>query len=502
LALGHPSIEVWDVAVDLTLVTRLRPRAQALIERLGFAGHTELHPAHEGAIERHEELRNVALERREKRAEVSLAFVTFAASVLLAAFAPRNRAFDPALAAALVLALAVAYRVRFHDGAGYAIPTQLVLVPMLLLLPPATVPLLVAAGMTLSNVERALRGDLHTQRVALSLGDAAHAVGPAFVLALAGPHQPSWAAVPIYVAALGAQFGLDSLITLLRNWFVSGLGAGLSLPLIGWTWLVDTLLSSIGLLAALAARDEPFGSLLVLPLVALLSIFSRERTARIDQSLELSRAYRGTTLLLSDVLDDDDEYTAFHSRGVVQLSLAVADRLNLDERQKRNVEFGALLHDIGKIAIPKEILNKPGKLSPDEWVVMETHTLEGQRLLDRVGGVLRDVGQIVRSSHERWDGRGYPDGLMGEEIPLESSIVSVCDAFSAMTTDRPYRKALSLEVAIRELRDNAGSQFCPPAVEALVELIREDAGVVGPRSVAEEIEMMTLTVPIALDAIG
>jgi HD-GYP domain-containing protein (c-di-GMP phosphodiesterase class II) len=322
------------------------------------------------------------------------------------------------------------------------------------------------------------------------------------VIMLAGPAEPTWSAVPIYALALVAQLGFDSLLTMLRDWFVIGVGMDLGLSILGWTWLVDAILSSIGLLAALAARDEPYGALLVLPLVGLLSVFSRERTARIDQSLELSRAYRGTTLLLSDVLDDDDEYTAFHSRGVVQLSLAVADRLDLDERQKRNVEFGALLHDIGKIAIPKEILNKPGKLSPDEWVVMETHTVEGQRLLDRVGGVLRDVGQIVRSSHERWDGRGYPDGLAGEDIPLESSIVSVCDAFSAMTTDRPYRKALSLDTAIRELRDNAGSQFCPPVVEALIALIEENAAMVGPRNVAEEIDLMTLHVPPALDPVG
>jgi HD-GYP domain-containing protein (c-di-GMP phosphodiesterase class II) len=185
---------------------------------------------------------------------------------------------------------------------------------------------------------------------------------------------------------------------------------------------------------------------------------------------------------------------------VVQLSVAVADRLGLDERQKRNVEFGALLHDIGKIAIPKEIINKPGKLSADEWVVMETHTIEGQRLLDRVGGVLKEVGQIVRSSHERWDGGGYPDGLAGDDIPLESSIVSVCDAFSAMTTDRPYRRALSLDLVLAELRGNSGTQFCPPVVDALIELIDEDGAMVGPKNVAEEIELMTIT-PASLERI-
>jgi HD-GYP domain-containing protein (c-di-GMP phosphodiesterase class II) len=99
------------------------------------------------------------------------------------------------------------------------------------------------------------------------------------------------------------------------------------------------------------------------------------------------------------------------------------------------------------------------------------HTLEGQRLLDRVGGVLRDVGAIVRASHERWDGTGYPDGLAGDAIPLESRIVASCDAFNAMTTDRPYRSARSADVAIAELRANAGSQFDPAVVEALIALV-------------------------------
>jgi HD-GYP domain-containing protein (c-di-GMP phosphodiesterase class II) len=396
------------------------------------------------------------------------------------------------LAVALVIAYAVAQRVRFHDGGGYTTATQLILVPMLLLLPPSIVPLLIAAAVTLANAERYVRGVVHPQRVLLNLSDSWYVVGPALVLTLAGPAQPSWSAWPVYLAALGAQFAFDLAGSVLRDWFVVGLGADLGIPLIAWTWLVDSLLSTAGVLAALAARDEPFGALLVLPVVALLFIFSRERTARIEQSLELSRAYRGTTLLLSDVLDGDDEYTAFHSRGVVQLSIAVAERMGLDARQLRNVEFGALLHDVGKIAIPKEILHKPGKLSADEWVVMETHTVEGQKLLDRVGGVLGQVGQIVRSSHERWDGQGYPDGVTGDDIPLESTIVAACDAFNAMTTHRPYRRALEPHEAIAELRANSGTQFSPLVVEALIELIEEDAAMVGPAAPEEEI---TLVVP-------
>jgi HD-GYP domain-containing protein (c-di-GMP phosphodiesterase class II) len=113
---------------------------------------------------------------------------------------------------------------------------------------------------------------------------------------------------------------------------------------------------------------------------------------------------------------------------------------------------------------------------------METHTLEGQRLLNRVGGVLGRVGQIVRSSHERWDGDGYPDGLAREAIPVESTIIAVCDAFNAMTTDRPYRPALSVDVAMAELRVHSATQFSPRVVTTLLELIEADRAMVGPRA--------------------
>jgi putative nucleotidyltransferase with HDIG domain len=181
------------------------------------------------------------------------------------------------------------------------------------------------------------------------------------------------------------------------------------------------------------------------------------------------------------VLEVDDEYTGFHSRSVVSLSVAVADAMGLTSKQRRNVEFGALLHDVGKIAVPKEIINKPGPLTDDEWLVIKTHTIEGQRMLDRVGGLLSDVGRIVRSSHEKWDGTGYPDGLVADQIPIESAIVSCCDAFNAMTTDRSYRAAMSLDEAVDELRRNAGTQFGPAVVEALIGILRADPLAVGAR---------------------
>jgi HD-GYP domain-containing protein (c-di-GMP phosphodiesterase class II) len=239
-----------------------------------------------------------------------------------------------------------------------------------------------------------------------------------------------------------------------------------------WIERIDAVLWPIGLMTAIAAYDHPMAVVFVLPLLWLLRTFSRERKERYSAALELNRAYRGTVMLLSDVVEADDNYTADHCRGVVELVNAVADELEIDEDERQELEFAALLHDVGKIVIPKEIINKPGALSDEEFELMKTHTIEGQVLLDRVGGLLGRVGTIVRSCHERWDGNGYPDGLAGYEIPLPARIVFACDAYSAMTTDRPYRAAMSRETAIEELWANAGSQFDPRIVAGLAAVVR------------------------------
>jgi hypothetical protein len=142
-----------------------------------------------------------------------------------------------------------------------------------------------------------------------------------------------------------------------------------------------------------------------LPLAALFAFFAADHRRGIDRALELSRAYRGTALLLGDVVEADHAYTGSHSRDVVDLSLAVSDRLGLDATTRRRVEFGALLHDVGKIRVPTAILDKPGPLDAAEWKVMRRHTVEGEDMLVRVGGVLAEVGKVVRVSHERYDGR-------------------------------------------------------------------------------------------------
>ena len=156
----------------------------------------------------------------------------------------------------------------------------------------------------------------------------------------------------------------------------------------------------------------------------------------------------------------------------MQLAVHVAEKLALSAHERRMLELAAFFHDVGEIAIPEGILDKEGPLTDEEWNVVRTHTIRGQEFLERAGGVLAEVGKIVRASHERWDGLGYPDGLSGPSIPLAARIVSCCDAFNAMTGERPYRMPMSQEVALRELVDNAGTQFDPHVVRAVIAVVR------------------------------
>ena len=166
-------------------------------------------------------------------------------------------------------------------------------------------------------------------------------------------------------------------------------------------------------------------------------------------------------------LEMRDSYTGRHCDAVVELALDVGDELGLDVSAQREVGQVALLHDIGKIGVPDSILQKPGPLTDREWDVMRTHPELGARMVASVVG-LGHLAPAVRAEHERWDGRGYPDGLRGEDIPTASRIVFACDAFHAMTSNRPYRAALTTDDAIGELERCGGSQFCPTTLEALV----------------------------------
>jgi len=415
--------------------------------------------------------RNQRLDAAERRGElvVGTGFLAAAAALCLTVGVPGS--FSIALAVAYVVLLALAGRVRFDVGAGFTVPSQVLFVPMLFALPIALVPVLVLVSLVLGMAPGVVRGRVPVSRLLLTPGNSWFALGPAIVLAVAHVSRPD-SDYGLLVAVLAAQFAGDFTANAAREWLSGELTISEMAAETRWIYLVDAALAPIGLAVALATAHHPWAVLLVAPLLALLRVFSAERRARLEQLVELNDAYRGTALVLGDMVEADDTYTGQHCRGVVRLGLDVAEQLALDRRQRRNVEFGALLHDIGKVAVPKAIINKPGKLDDREWEVIKTHTLEGQRMLDRVGGTMRAVGLVVRSSHERWDGAGYPDGLSGEQIPLESRIVCACDAFNAMTTTRPYRRAMSLDDALAELQAGAGTQFDPGVVDALVRVVR------------------------------
>jgi HD-GYP domain-containing protein (c-di-GMP phosphodiesterase class II) len=289
---------------------------------------------------------------------------------------------------------------------------------------------------------------------------------------VAGEPEPAWSAWPVLLLALVAQLSFDFAGSAVRAGLVLGLRPNSQVRMMAWVWGVDAALTPIAFLIAMVAFGAPAAVLVVLPLLGLLAFLAQERRRRIDYALELGHAYRGTAFLLGDVIEADDAYTGSHSRDVVDLVVAVSLELGLEPVAQRDAELTALLHDVGKIRIPAEIINKPGKLTDEEWAIMKTHTIEGEQMLEKIGGLLGRVGRLVRSCHERWDGAGYPDGLAGEEIPLVARVVCACDAYNAMTTDRPYRPARSDDEALAEMEACAGTHFDPAVVAALAAVVR------------------------------
>jgi HD-GYP domain-containing protein (c-di-GMP phosphodiesterase class II) len=175
----------------------------------------------------------------------------------------------------------------------------------------------------------------------------------------------------------------------------------------------------------------------------------------------------GNVQALLAALAARDGYTESHSAAVVELALAVGRRLDLADRELEDLEYAALLHDIGKIGIPDAVLRKPGALDPEEWEQMRRHPVIGEGIVASMPS-LAHLAPVIRAEHERWDGSGYPDRLRGRQIPRAARIVFACDAYHAMTSDRPYRAALGHDAAVAELQRNAGTQFCPQSAAAVV----------------------------------
>jgi HD-GYP domain-containing protein (c-di-GMP phosphodiesterase class II) len=182
---------------------------------------------------------------------------------------------------------------------------------------------------------------------------------------------------------------------------------------------------------------------------------------------DLERTFTTTLAVITSTVEAKDDYTANHGQDVACLAERVALRMGLDAAQARDVRYAAMLHDVGKIAVPSEILLKPSPLTAQEWVLMRGHAVVGGDLVGRIAAFAH-LAPAVRASHERWDGGGYPDGLRGEQIPLAARIISACDTFDAIVTDRPYRAARSVEDAHAELERVAGSQLDECVVRALL----------------------------------
>jgi diguanylate cyclase (GGDEF)-like protein len=571
--------------------------------------------------------------RRELAVEFTAAVLFLVVALPMALPALRSAGFDGELALLLVgLYALVAGTIRFPIGAGYLVPTYVILVPMLLLLPPGAAPMLAAASWLVASAGRWVARRGRPEHILFSVPNAWHAVGPALVLIVAGRHHGATATATVYGAAFLASCLVDMAISTLREAAALRIAPRVQLRVGGQVWLIDGCVAPMGLLLTMAAQHDHPALLMVLPLVALLLVLQRDRTQRIVQAQErlelaitdpltrlgnrrkltgdlaeqiqtatlaeplvlmvfdldgfkayndtfghmagdalLARmgrkldevagaegtAYRlggdefcvlmsiepdavpaavsraaaalredgetfsiaasgGAVLLPHDAttpdyalqLADERMYERKqhrnpsaareqtrdvlvrimqakqpglndHSTEVSRLAVAVGRRLCMDTEQLDVLARAADLHDIGKVGIPDVILDKHGELESDEWALVRQHTILGERILS-AAPALRPVARIVRASHERWDGLGYPDGLAGTEIPLAARIVAACDAYDAIISDRCYRPASSPAAARAELLREAGYQFDPTVVGAVLESLDALGAIEGP----------------------
>ncbi|MBN2264704.1 MAG: response regulator, partial [Candidatus Aminicenantes bacterium] len=201
-----------------------------------------------------------------------------------------------------------------------------------------------------------------------------------------------------------------------------------------------------------------------------LALVNRNLKMRTSDLVEQQRAlFLSTVKSLASAIDAKDEYTRHHSTRVTDFTLKIAAKMGLTDREMGELELAAVLHDVGKIAVPESILNKPGKLTDAEFELVKEHPVRGEAILSPVIE-LKEIGRIVRAHHERYDGRGYPDKLKGREIPLGARIMAIADTYDSITSERPYRKAASHRYAVKEIISCSGTQFDPEVVEHFLEI--------------------------------
>ena len=222
-----------------------------------------------------------------------------------------------------------------------------------------------------------------------------------------------------------------------------------------------------------------------------------ERTAELDRALEeIENSYRMTLKALVQALETRDKETSGHSERVVTFSLRLGHELGLDKDALRDLELGALMHDIGKIGVPDAILHKPGPLDEAEWAKMRLHPTHGQNILRSIP-FLAGAARIVAQHHEKWDGSGYPQGLKGEAIDIGARIFSVIDAFDAIVSNRVYRNGQPYENALAEIEKYSGTQFDPEVVEAFRAVPQDDWEILRKRSVSRKAETQSLQAIVA-----
>jgi len=226
---------------------------------------------------------------------------------------------------------------------------------------------------------------------------------------------------------------------------------------------------TMGIIIALAYVSYGYGAVLLFFGPLLLARYS------FKLYMEMRGLYLSTIKTLSKTIEAKDPYTSGHANRVMEYSVLLAEALELSYEKIQDIRMAAILHDLGKIAINDDILNKGGKLTAEEYEQIMKHPIIGAEIIDNIS-FLRDVKEIIKYHHERYDGKGYPEGLEGDEIPLEACILAIADSYDAMTSDRPYRKALDKEVALQEIKNNAGTQFHPYLAEIFVKKMTEQGG--------------------------
>ena len=399
-------------------------------------------------------------------AALSAAGLIAAVAGLWAVDPPHGFSVAPAIACLAVLAISV--NVRFDTPLGYAAPIELAFVPLVFAVPPAIVPVAVVGAFALAALPRIMRGHVRASRLLIQGSNAWFSVGPVTVFAFAHV-DPRDAGPGLLVAALAAH---SSPISPSPRW-ASMLGRRACL-LLGSSWIFGSTPHFRFALWSPRTSTRPLAALAVVPLLGLLAVFAHERRQRLESMLEL-RAPTAAPRLSSATLSRPTTATPASTARVSWAHARSRRSPWLSAERRRNLEFAALLHDVGKIAIPKEIINKPGKLDPHEWTIIKTHTVEGQKMLERVGGFMRQVGIIVRSHHERWDGGGYPDGLSGESDPARGA-----DHHLLRHLERDARRPSLPPGPLprggdRRADGGAGTQLDPKIVEALIEVLAPEA---------------------------